>query len=432
MFLILCGVYVKAIMSTSIQSKVSSALITDLTNANSSNIEIIKQLNNEIIMLNTNTTNLSNQISELKDIICDDRCIICDEINSYFEKTEFITDMEQTVAKWSERGISGLQIFNKIFLTEDSASPRLKAAIILLQQWSEMKSRSQVIRFDTKIFEGPYNVLINAVQKLIGKKKSIFDVSEECDIAYYENTHEISLFNDNDVIIMLAKPGDQYGHDNTRIVDVWCGIEETKLPKRSIETQTALYEQHLKAYNHIISIYNDDMDMTDHDLDSMIKKDYLGSFSRNPGGFCWFDVEKKDIEQMKDELSDAYEWNDQIRSIIGTVTITGKQFSASLNVKFDSKEWKIKGNAWRVAAFKTVEGKYSIYIATAEFEHHILKLNKFGYQPEGSILATAGITHGGLIKDENLEKYKTIMAKVISKRFAKDKFMKKPQKEDFV
>eukprot|EP01084_Bolivina_argentea_P240571 404109_1 len=120
-------------------------------------------------------------------------------------------------------------------------------------------------------------------------------------------------------------------------------------------------------------------------------------------------------------MAEAWGWDAQIKSLLKTIYL-GIQFDGGLNVcsvtskcEFDASDWTIKGTYARFAGFKTLESKYSIYVATAKFAFMIPSTER-----EGEMVDKFGITGGGSIKSEYFEKIKIWMEGRALERFKID------------
>eukprot|EP01083_Nonionella_stella_P237559 833252_1 len=341
------------------------------------------------------------------------------------------TPTAEQIVEWADKGYQAWEIFNKIFFPPDDTEPSKKPPKILMRypyygSNNKIRDRRKYVSFGSKKInknkakakKGPFSEILLTAQTLTKKKKSELDVTE-CELQYYVynsdgNQEAIQLFDDNDVLILIGtKDGDQET-GSTRLIDVICvGINEP--PEQSVAVIAKLYKKQQKAFDHVIAIQNEKTKDETEEAAKELTAIGLAGFDVDAKGLAIIDIDKDSFKPSTDAIAEAWGWDAQIKSLLGIVTKSGRQFSGGLNVVFDASEWTIKGAYARFAGFKTVESKYSIYVATAKFTFKVPKGER-----EGGMLDKWGITSGGSIKSEYFEKIKILMEGRALERFGID------------
>eukprot|EP01084_Bolivina_argentea_P168386 292030_1 len=299
----------------------------------------------------------------------------------------------------NEEYLTGWNLFNSIFSS--------KQPTVLLLKYQR---KSRYFRFSRYVGrhnkdEGLFSTLQEAAKKLLMKSKTKNIDITECDLVYYDDYDEISIMDDNDLICLLEKEGDEKG---VRIIKIKC--------EQETESSHTLYRKNRKAFSHMTAPLN--KQRTIHNTNKLSEELNLAgiaAFDIDARGVAILDADEDEFLHKTKALATAYEWSSRMKALINIVPVSAKSFSGDIYVKFDAAKWKIIGSYARFAGFRTFEGKYSLYVGTAKFEYTIPRSER-----EGNVLDYLGITSDGSIKGKYLDKISVLMESKALERFAMD------------
>eukprot|EP01084_Bolivina_argentea_P069772 126878_1 len=272
--------------------------------------------------------------------------IFCISIN--IVKSTATPDREQ-ILEWTDKGLQAWEIFNKIFFPPDDTQPVKKPPKIAVRYQyygsnNIIKDRKRYISFGSKPKakekNGPFGEILNAAQTLSKKKKSVMDVEEECDLLCYEHDDtdllyiSIEIFDDTDLLILMAGkygPVDPILIDGSILIDVVCdGINDP--PEQSVALIAKLYKKQQKAFDHVIAIQNEKTKDETEEAAKELTAIGLAGFDVDAKGLAIIDIDKDSFKPSTDAIAEAWGWDAQIKSLLGIVTKSGRQFSGGLNV----------------------------------------------------------------------------------------------------